>query len=72
MSLLEEVAPADIYAWNRKRAATPRQALADANVSVLRLPACVGGSWLVPRDALARGDWANMKRSLHTGNLVGT
>jgi len=22
--------------------------------------ACVGGSWLVPADALARGDWARV------------
>jgi len=33
------VGPSDIYAWNRTLAATLRQALADASVSVLQLPA---------------------------------
>jgi 2-dehydro-3-deoxyphosphogluconate aldolase/(4S)-4-hydroxy-2-oxoglutarate aldolase len=30
----------------------------------LSLPnvACVGGSWLVPADALAQGDWARIER----------
>ena len=39
LSLLEQVGPSDIYAWNRTLAATLRQALADASVSVLQLPA---------------------------------
>ena len=30
----------------------------------LSLPnvACVGGSWLVPADALAQGDWARIEK----------
>jgi 2-dehydro-3-deoxyphosphogluconate aldolase/(4S)-4-hydroxy-2-oxoglutarate aldolase len=46
---------------------TPRNAL-----ELLALPnvVCVGGSWLVPADALAQGDWARITQLARATQLL--
>ena len=58
-----------LKAW--QRAVRRRDVLPDrrhharpTRAEFLALPnvACVGGSWLVPADAMAQGDWARIKQ----------
>jgi 2-dehydro-3-deoxyphosphogluconate aldolase/(4S)-4-hydroxy-2-oxoglutarate aldolase len=41
-------------------------------LELLSLPnvACVGGSWLVPADALAKGDWARIEALAHEASQI--
>ena len=52
----------------------PTGGISPANaMDYLALPnvLCVGGSWVVPKDAVARGDWSRVAELAHEASLLG-